>query len=167
MSVSDRVPGAFAAGPRVFAPEEVRELAVVGDRLFVRLRGEQTDGAYCLIEEITPPGGGPPPHVHRREDEGFYVVEGEFEFLVGDRRLRVGTGGSVWGPRGVPHGFTNVGDRPGRLLVVISPSGFERFFEQVDALGRESQSRESPTPEQLIELGRDYELEFLPPPSEG
>jgi mannose-6-phosphate isomerase-like protein (cupin superfamily) len=131
----------------------------VGDTIRIHLSGADTGGGFALIEETSPPGGGPPPHVHHNEDELFYVLEGELEFLLGDRRVRAGVGSSFFGPRGVPHTFRNVGVAPSRVLATISPAGFERFFEEVDRLAASG----PPTPEVLIALGKNYALDFLPP----
>jgi mannose-6-phosphate isomerase-like protein (cupin superfamily) len=136
-----------------------RTLQVVGSQIRVLLGGAQTGGAFTIVEDTTPPGGGPPPHVHQREDEGFVVLEGEIEVLLGDRWVRVPPGTSVFGPRGVPHTFRNVGKAPSRMIVTISPAGFEHFFAEVDRMSAGG----PPTPEQLIELGAKYGLQFLPP----
>jgi len=141
------------------ANNEPRDLDVVGDVIRIHLDGAATGGSLAIVEEITPPGGGPPPHVHRNEDEAFYVLEGELEFLLGDRWTRVAPGASVFGPRGVPHTFRNVGAASSRVLAVLTPAGFERFFEEVDRLAAAG----PPPPQQLIELGARYGLEFLPP----
>ena len=136
-----------------------RDLAVVGDTVRILLAGADTGGGFALIEETSPPGGGPPPHVHHNEDEVFYVVEGTVEFLLGNRWVRAGAGTGFFGPRGVPHTFRNAGSGPSRVLATISPAGFERFFEEVDRLAASG----PPTPEALIELGKRYALDFLPP----
>ena len=73
--------------PILRAPDEGRMLWVVGELLPLKLVGSDTDGAFALLEEVTPPQGGPPPHMHTREDETFYVLEGELEFVVGGRAL--------------------------------------------------------------------------------
>ena len=136
-----------------------RTLDVVGSRVRVLLGGEQTGGAFTLVEDVTPPGGGPPPHIHSREDEGFVVLEGEIEILAGGRWVRVPPGTGAFAPRGAPHTYRNVGSTPSRMVVTIAPSGFENFFIEVDRLSASG----PPTPEQLIELGAKYGLEFLPP----
>ena len=69
------------------APDEGRMLWVVGELLTLKVVGSNTHGTFALIEEVTPPQGGPPPHMHTREDETFYVLEGELEFVVGGRAL--------------------------------------------------------------------------------
>jgi mannose-6-phosphate isomerase-like protein (cupin superfamily) len=148
---------------KVVLAEEGRKLNVVGDTITIKLRGADTGGAYAVIEELTPPQGGPPLHVHRREDETFFVLEGEFEFSIGGRGVRAGPGTTLFGPRGIPHTFKNVGAQNARMLVTISPPGFERFFEEVDLLSQQG----PPAPERLLPLARKYELEILPPPVAG
>ena len=96
----------------------------------------QTNGPLTVLEFLIPPNDGPAVHSHIREDEVWYVIEGDFRFKAGDAMLRASTGGMAFGPRGVPHAFQNVGDALGRLLVITTPSGLERFFEQPDELPR-------------------------------
>src|SRR3954469_13587138 len=81
--------------------------------------------------EGRPPGGGPPPHIHHREDEAFYVLEGELLFHVDGRSIAVGAGFWVTLARGSLHHFKNVGNRTARMLILVTPSGLERFFEEV------------------------------------
>ena len=82
------------------------------------------------MEALVPPGGGPPPHVHTREDETFYVLEGEVEFLLGDELVQAGAGHFVNVPRGTVHRFTNTGTETARLVLTFTPAGIERWFEQ-------------------------------------
>lgn len=147
------------ATPRVLPVGGGRELNIVGDKISIKLTGHETGGAYCSVEEASPPQGGPPLHLHHREDESFYVLEGDYEFQIGDRQFRVDPGAFLFGPRGTPHAFKNVGTKMGRVLVVVSPPGLEKFFEEADQLGRAG----PPPVEKLIELASKYELEFLPP----
>jgi quercetin dioxygenase-like cupin family protein len=136
-----------------------RALDVVGSKIRILLGKAQTGGVFTVVEDVTPPGGGPPPHVHRNEDEAFVVLEGEMEFLAGDRWVRAGAGFSFFAKRGIPHTFRNAGSSPSRMLVTIAPSGFEEFFVEVDRMSASG----PPTPDQLVELGKRYGLEFLPP----
>jgi quercetin dioxygenase-like cupin family protein len=101
-----------------------------GDVYRFLVTGEQTGGAYFAMEAIVPPGGGPPPHIHLNEDETFYVVEGECDFLLGDRTITAGVGDFVSVPRGNVHRFHNAGTAPTRLILTFTPSGIERFFEE-------------------------------------
>src|SRR5258708_32244929 len=73
--------------------------------------------------------GGPPLHMHLHQEEWFYVMEGEVLFQIGDSRKQLHAGDSVLGPRGVPHTFSSVGEKPGRMLIAFNPAGkVEGFF---------------------------------------
>jgi uncharacterized cupin superfamily protein len=116
-----------------------------------------TGGRYTVLEQVTPPGWGPPRHIHSREDEIFYILEGSYELHVGDERRTVTAGASAVLPRGIPHGFRNVASAPSRLLCVITPGGLEDYFLAV------ARSSPAPTPPQLVELARPFGLTLLPP----
>jgi mannose-6-phosphate isomerase-like protein (cupin superfamily) len=94
--------------------------------ILVKASGAATDGAFALFEEIAPVDT--PLHVHEREDELFFVLEGEHVFEVGEDEFRVGPGGLVFAPRGVPHAQRRVVPRTGRVLVFTVPAGLEGFF---------------------------------------
>src|ERR1700736_5820765 len=96
-------------------------------RMTVLATAEPTDGPLGLIEVVVPPGFSPPLHVHSREDEPMYVIEGRVTYQVGDRRFEAGPGSFVFLPRGIPHTFVIEGDTPARMLVLCTPGGFERF----------------------------------------
>ena len=99
-----------------------------------KLFGEDTGGSFALVEHpMAPRSLGAPVHTHRHEDEYSYVLEGEIGAEVGGRALRAGPGALVVKPRGVPHAFWNPTDAPARLLEIISPGGFERYFEEMAA----------------------------------
>ena len=106
--------------------------------ILVRASAERTGGAFTLFEEV-PPLVDTPLHVHERDDELFYVLEGEHVFQVGDEELRAGPGGVVFAPKGVPHSQRRVVPGAGRLLIQTSPAGFDGFFRELaaaDAEGR-------------------------------
>ncbi len=109
-----------ATGPAYWGP---------GDHYTFLVTGEETGGAYFAMEALVPPGGGPPPHIHRREDETFYLVEGELEFRLGDETVTVGPGDFVFIPRETVHNFRNVGTGTARMVVTYTPAGIEKFFE--------------------------------------
>jgi mannose-6-phosphate isomerase-like protein (cupin superfamily) len=115
----------------VRTPGEGRTLTVVGDVYRLLALGEETDGKYALWEAIVPPGGGPPPHVHTREEEGFYVLEGEITFQIGDKRLVATPGMFANMPVGTPHSFTNAGNRPAKMLISVAPAGIENMFLEI------------------------------------
>ena len=86
-------------------PGEGRTVALVGDVYRFLATGQDTSGKYALLEAFVSPGGGPPPHVHSREEEGFYVLEGEITFFIGDQRLVASAGMFANMPVGTPHSF--------------------------------------------------------------
>jgi mannose-6-phosphate isomerase-like protein (cupin superfamily) len=101
-----------------------------GGSVTIKAETRSTNGSLTVLEFVHPPKAGPAMHTHLREDEVWYVLEGAYRFKLGDAMVALSTGGMAFGPRGVAHGFQNVGDTPGRLLVIATPSGVERFFEQ-------------------------------------
>jgi len=134
-------------------PGAGRTVAVVGDVYRFLATGEDTGGRYALWEAVVPPGGGPPPHVHSREQEGFYVLEGEITFTVGDQRLVAGAGTFANLPVGTPHSFKNEGGRPARMLISVAPAGLERmFFEFGVPLPEGSTTALPPTKEEIEKL---------------
>ena len=101
-----------------------------GDMYRFLVTGEETGGAYFAMEALVPPGGGPPPHLHRDEDETFYVLEGRIDFRLGEERVTAGAGDFVNVPRGRVHNFHNAGEEAARLILTFTPAGIERFFEE-------------------------------------
>ena len=125
----------------------------------IKAATKETNGSLTVLEFLIGPKEGPALHTHLREDELWYVIEGDFRFKAGDAMLRASTGGMAFGPRGTPHCFQNIGDTPGRLLVITTPSGLERFFEQFAALlGGPAKS------EAFAALGHANWVEFVGPP---
>jgi quercetin dioxygenase-like cupin family protein len=130
-----------------------RATNVIGNAITLKIHGRDTGGAFAMVQSVDKPNEGPPPHVHHREDETFYVLAGEYDFVCGDERLHAREGTTLFAPRDVPHHYKCVSAAPGRLLVVITPAGFERFFEEVDGLAEV---------ERVVAIGKKYGLEFLP-----
>jgi quercetin dioxygenase-like cupin family protein len=133
-------------------------LNIYGDRIYVKLSGKETRGRYALLEDVTPPGGGTPLHVHHREDEGFYVLEGHYLFEADGKTFEARTGDFVFGPRDVPHRFTNIGDTDGTILLTIEPAGLEDFFAELAAV------QGPPDPAAIAPIFAKYGLELLGPP---
>src|ERR1051325_4670191 len=129
-----------------------KKLSVLGIPMVIRLHGRDTGGIVSAVESHDVPGGGPPPHIHRREDETFQILEGEYEWTVGDKKFVAQKGTTIFAPRGIPHTYRYLGKTPGRLMCVITPSGFEGFFEEVGALSPQEQ-QDIP---RVIELGKTY-----------
>ncbi len=153
-------------------PVDGRSLRVLGEVVTSKITSERTGGAYSLFEVLTHPGGGPPPHVQHREDEAFYVLEGEYEFLVEGRTLRRPAGSLLYVPKGNLHAHKNVGDKPARMLVSQTPGGLhERFLEELAEPATDGAT--PPVPEGSPELGRiaavavEYGIEIPPSPEGG
>jgi quercetin dioxygenase-like cupin family protein len=116
----------------VITPAQERESYWIQTELMELLvTPAQSGGAYDLVRTTVPPGGGPPPHLHRNEDELFYVVSGEFEFLLGNEVIHGGAGTALFLPRNVIHSFLNVGEETGQVIVATTPSGFADFVREV------------------------------------
>jgi quercetin dioxygenase-like cupin family protein len=117
--------------PSIRKPSEGRTIGIVGDVYRFLATGEDTNGKYALWEAILPPGGGPPPHVHSREEEGFFVLEGEITFQVGDQRYVASPGIFANMPVGTAHSFKNESGQPAKMLILIAPAGLEKMFFEV------------------------------------
>ncbi len=98
--------------------------------ILVRVSSEESGGAFTLFEEV-PPLADTPLHVHRDEDELFYILEGDHVIRVGEEEFTVGPGDIVFAPRGIPHSQRRVVPGEGRELVLTAPGGFERFFREL------------------------------------
>ena len=118
--------------PYAVGPNDGERLVFGEITIVVRISSQSTGGAFALLEE-TEPMVDTPAHVHRHEDELFYVLEGEHVYRVGDEEYRLGPGGVAFAPRGVPHAQRRVVSGVGRQLVLVSPGGFEGFFRDLAA----------------------------------
>jgi mannose-6-phosphate isomerase-like protein (cupin superfamily) len=115
----------------IVGPEDGAMFYVVGDRYRFLANREDTNGRYAIWEAVVPPGGGPPPHVHTREEEGFYVIEGEVLIHVEGQQVRATAGSFVNMPVGSTHWFRNESDRPARMLILAAPGGLEAMFRKM------------------------------------
>jgi quercetin dioxygenase-like cupin family protein len=123
------------AGPYVLAAGEGEAIAgPAGGPLTLKASAETTNGALTAFENIIVPGQGPGLHLHVREDEMYYVLDGELAIQAGDQRFDAGAGAFVFIPRGTPHCLANLADDPARVLVLFTPAGMERFFQAHAAL---------------------------------
>lgn len=139
--------------PTVRKADEAKTIAVVGDVYRFLAVGEETDGKYAQWEALVPPGGGPPPHVHSREEEGFYILEGKITFQIGDKRLVAGPGMFANMPVGTPHSFKNESDQPAKMLISVAPAGLEKmFFECGVSMAPGATTAAPPTKEEIEEL---------------
>lgn len=146
-------------------------LAVAGDVYRLLATGDQTGGAYLLIEARVFPGGGPPPHVHRRESEAFYIVDGEVQFTVEGKEIIASPGTFLHVPIGVLHSFRNATDRPARMLIQAAPAGIEAFFREIGEPVHDPDVAPGPPNEQqiqrLLEAAPRYGIEIRPPADAG
>ncbi|WP_051799264.1 cupin domain-containing protein [Catenuloplanes japonicus] len=128
--ISDRTPALPAARPLHVPAGEGLVKWMSGDEYTIKATRADTGGSLSFIDAIVPPGGGPVAHVHGGEDEAFFILDGELEFLDGDRTFTGKEGDFVFVPRGHRHRFKNIIDRPVRTLFLFTPGGFEDFFIQ-------------------------------------
>ena len=142
----------------------------LGELLTLVATAEQTGGAFSLMEERLPRGAEPPPHVHSREDEAFFLLDGSLTVRVGDRVFAATPGSFVFCPRGVPH-LLRVESDEVRMLTLCTPGGVERLFVE---LGEPARARtlppdgEEPDIERVLTLAAHYGAEVLadwPPPA--
>lgn len=146
---------------------EGRTVGVVGDVYRFLATGEETNGKYALWEAIVPPGGGPPPHVHSREEEGFFVLEGEVSITVDGRHFTGRPGTFVNLPVGTLHSFGNTTDKPAKMLISVAPAGLEKmFFEVGQPLPAGATTSPPPAPaeiEKLLAIAAKYGVEIHAP----
>jgi quercetin dioxygenase-like cupin family protein len=120
---------------RVIRAGEGTNVGAIGLGIFTRLTGADTKGAYSLFEYVVPPGlGGPPTHIHSKEDELFTCVQGKVEVELDGRTHHLGQGDSLLMPRGVPHVFRNPFDEETRIVAVVSPPGLENYYQELSEL---------------------------------
>ena len=146
---------------------EGRSIWVIDDCYTIKCSGNNTSGAFALLEAGVPPGAGPPSHIYSREDEAFYVLERELQFYVEGRSFMATSGAWVTLAMGSVHFFKSTGAEPARMLIVVTPAGLEDFFLEI---GREAVEEEAepvaPTPEdiqKLIQTAPKYGLEIRMP----
>jgi len=137
-----------------------KNVSILGIPMVIRVHGRETGGIVSVVESHDVPGGGPPPHIHRREDETFQILKGDYEFTVGANTFVAREGTTIFAPRDVPHTYRYLGQTPGRLMCVITPAGFEGFFEAIGAL-TPAQQQELP---RVMAIAKEFGLEILPPP---
>jgi mannose-6-phosphate isomerase-like protein (cupin superfamily) len=136
-------------------------LNVFGNKVTVLVAGRDNDSGFSVMEGRTEPMGGPPLHRHNREDEFWYILEGEYRFEVDGEMIYASTGCSVYAARGTAHTFQNIGDKPGRMLVITRPSGLDEFFTELSAA---TAGMREPDPAVVVPIFDRYGLELLGPP---
>lgn len=120
-------------GPYLATLEETDPQWFLGSQVWLRARAVQTGGALGLVEQLVPPGFGSPYHIHRNEDESFYVLEGQTRFFTGGQSFVLGAGGFAFLPRGIAHGFRTEGETASRSLLLATPGGFVDFVAELSS----------------------------------
>ena len=146
----------------VLDPGEGKTVAVPGHHITHKVDGTHTDGAYSLLE-VDLVGDGPPRHIHKTNDEAFYVVEGEIKVLVGERTMIATAGSFVFIPRGTVHAWARTGQEPAKILAILSPPGFEKFFDE--AVGADVTDTEAYVAKAKV-LAEKYNMDIVGPPLE-
>lgn len=148
----------LAQQPIVSLPGQDTNIGVPGSAIFHRAKSSDTNGVFSVVELVTEPGQGVSLHVHTHEDELVYVVDGQLEVTLGDQKMTATAGVLALLPRGIPHGFTNTGGTPSRLLDVILPGTFDNYFVALhnlfDGAGMADEAK-------LNELAETYGIRYL------
>jgi quercetin dioxygenase-like cupin family protein len=159
-----RTSDAVLSEPLILKPGETRgvgPLQILGSQIWIKLAGSDTDGNYAIMETVTQPQSGPPLHRHDRQEESFYVLDGDFVFEVDGKRVPAAPGCSVFVPRGTAHAFRNVGSTAGRMLVTVQPAGLDDFLTAVSDC---TDQQGEPNMSIVIPIARRHGLELLGPP---
>jgi mannose-6-phosphate isomerase-like protein (cupin superfamily) len=147
----------ITAGAKIVTPDEVRDgfLGSIGVRFLID--GHEAGEQFSLVEHpMSPRALAAPLHLHTREDEYSFVLEGQMGALLGDEVVEAGPGDLVFKPRNQWHTFWNAGDEPCRILEIIAPAGFEQFFRELSDMGGAINA----DPDELNALGMRYGLTF-------
>jgi quercetin dioxygenase-like cupin family protein/catechol 2,3-dioxygenase-like lactoylglutathione lyase family enzyme len=138
-----------------------------GDQITFLITGQETGGAFFMAEVSVPPGGGPGPHIHHREDESFHVLQGTLTVQAGGKTIKASAGDFVYLPRGVEHCFKNTGSVGAKFLVVVTPAGLENFFAEAFYPAPDRSAAPPLVTDtllaRLVAAASRYGLEFVPP----
>jgi quercetin dioxygenase-like cupin family protein len=135
----------------------IKTFPVFGEPVEVLIPGESTGGLSTTLTQVSPPGGGPPPHSHQNEDETFFPLEGDYEFLHGGEWRKVKPGQAIHAKRGSVHTFRNVGTQTGKMLIFVAPSGIEKYLEEISVLALPADMP------QLLAISERYGIAFQQP----
>ncbi|MHA3773911.1 cupin domain-containing protein [Verrucomicrobiota bacterium sgz303538] len=144
--------------PCIVPPAAGTVIRAFGEEVTILLGGKDTDGQFTMWTEVTPPGGGPPPHYHLNEDEWFFPMEGRVEFFKDNSWTEVPMGTAVFMPKGVAHAFRNPGEKPLKMLIHSTPSGFETFFARC---AEEFTKSSPPDMARIIEISAEHGIHFV------
>jgi quercetin dioxygenase-like cupin family protein len=135
----------------------IKTFKVFGETVEILVTSEATNNSFCMLVHTAPPGGGPPPHLHRFEDEIFTVVEGEFELFDGAQWNKLAPGEHAHTVRNRPHAFRNCGKTEGKMHIVAVDGRLDKYLEAISPLDI---PKDMP---QLLEISEEYGISFLTP----
>jgi quercetin dioxygenase-like cupin family protein len=147
-------------------PGEGETVWLLGDTYTLLVSGEQTGGAFTLLEALVPPGGGPPPHIHHLEDEMFIVLEGALLVTVAGSALPAPVGTVIFEPKGPPHSCAVVGTAPVRLYFLYAPAGMEEMFAEIGKPAQAGTAAPQASEEdvaRLLAIAAKYNFTVVPP----
>lgn len=131
-----------------------------GRDLIFKVTGEDTGGAFDYFIVEVAPHGGPPLHVHHKQEETIHILKGQYKVRLGEETFRIAEGDFAYLPSNVPHAFLNLTDQPGEIIVVYTPGGGHKFYEEFGPLARNG----PPDPKVLGPLFEKYDMTLLGPP---
>ena len=140
--------------------DDRRVIHGAGDEYHYLATGKETDGQYFLFEGIIPPGGGPPPHIQTREEELFYVLDGEITFYVEGEEVVAPKGTFINMPKGVKHNFRNQSSETAKMLFLFSPAGIEGLFDEM-VKDQDMANHPEGAIAALNELGENYGVTYF------
>ncbi len=152
--------------PSVVPPGAGQRWWLLGDTYTLKLSGEETGGAFALLEAVVPPGGGPPPHVHDAEDETFVILAGELAVTTEAGTIAAPAGTVVHVPQGTRHSYATVGTTPARMLFLYAPAGMERMFAEIGTPAQPGIAAPPPSEAdvaKLVSVADTYHFTLLPP----
>lgn len=150
-----------ASQHRVLAPGEgLRLQSGPGRDLIFKVTGEDTGGAFDYFIVEVAPHGGPPLHVHHKQEETIHALKGRYKIRIGDEVFVCEEGGFAYLPSGIPHAFLNLTDEPGEIVVVYTPGGGHKFYEELGPISRSAH----PDRAAIAALFEKYDMTLLGPP---
>jgi mannose-6-phosphate isomerase-like protein (cupin superfamily) len=151
--------------PYVLQANEGEAIWYTTTRMTLKATSESTGGALSLVEVLAAPETAPPWHIHHRDSEMFYILEGSFLFRCGDEQFEAGAGSFVFLPGGMPHSFKVVSETAARFLVLGIPAGLDRYFVDSGIPAIEEGLRPQPVdPVQMVAIAARHGIEILGPP---
>ncbi len=154
-------PGGF-----VVAADEGQAFWFLNTLTINKVGNDDTQGRLSIVDHRMPAGFAPPPHIHQASDEALLVLDGQLEGFCGDQAWRAGPGSLVFMPRAIPHSFTVSRAGPGRIIIVVSPGGFDQFVAAASEPAQALRLPEPvpPDPARLTQLAAAHGIQILPPP---